>query len=139
MTLGRTASNAIKIKTSPTRAVNCACCAPPCVCPDSFGSPFIPPIPGEFQIDGDWSPTIGRSPYSACGQAVSLLADGTSLSVVWQCSGQWNIYALNPSAIYPCQNLFGVIFSASPVGTFTLFGAMDPSCFGRQVTIFEVL
>lgn len=142
MTIGRTDKNKIKIKTdSPkgTRAVNCACCAPPCECPDSPGSPFVPPIAGEFEIDGDWSATEDRSTYSDCGQAVSLLADGTTLSLIWQCSGQWNIYAFNPSEIYPCQYLFTAVFDLSPVGTFVLYGAMDPSCFGRQVTISEVL
>lgn len=140
MTLGRTSSGAIKIKTDGgLRAVECTCCASPCSCPDNQGFIFNPPITGEFQIDGDWSSTIDRSPYSICGQAISLLADGTSLSVIWQCSGQWNIYALNLTTIYPCQNLFGAIFSANPIGTFPIYGAMDPSCFGRQVTISEVL
>jgi hypothetical protein len=99
----------------------------------------VPPIAGEFQIDGNWSPTIGRSTYSDCGQAFSGLADGTTLSFFWQCSGRWNIYAFNPSEIYPCQYLITVVFDLSPVGTFELYGAMDPSCFGRQVTISEVL
>ena len=140
MTLGRASSGAIKIKTDGgLRAVECACCAPPCECPDSPGSPFVPPIAGEFEIDGSWSSTVFRDPYSTCGRAVSLLADGTTLSVIWDCSGRWNVYALNSSAIYECQNLYTAIFSASPVGTFTLFGAMDSSCFGRQVTISEVL
>lgn len=39
MVLGRTASNAIKIKTDgTTRAVNCACCVPPC--PSESSSPY---------------------------------------------------------------------------------------------------
>jgi len=37
MVLGRTASNAVKIKTSPTRAVNCACCGGECECVNVSG------------------------------------------------------------------------------------------------------
>lgn len=143
MILGRSPSGAIKIKTDgDLRAVNCACCQAPCECPDSLGSPFVPPIAGEFEIDGSWSATTFRFSYNECGIAQSLLADGTSLSVTWQCFGGWYIRALNTS-ISPlcCQDLLGVIFASSPVGTFPIFSNCmppDPSCEGYTVTITQI-
>ena len=144
MTLGRTASNAIKIKTDgTTRAVECACCAPPCECPDSPWSPFVPPIDGTFEVSASWSSTVYQFPYNKCGIVQAVLADGTDLSVIWQCSGRWNIYALNfdPNLPNCCQNLFGAVFDLSPVGTFQLFGCFpsEPACENRFVTITEVL
>jgi hypothetical protein len=140
MTLGRTADNKIKIKTDGgIRAVECACCAPPCECPDSPGSPFVPPIAGEFEIDASWSATVYRAPYSACGTAYSILADGTDLALSWRCFGAWYIFSVNPNSSLPpsCQNQFASVFSASPVGTFQLFPE-DTGCEGRYVTVTQV-
>jgi hypothetical protein len=120
--------------------VSCTCCDVVCECPDNPSSPFIPPIAGEFKIDGSWSSTVGRDPYSTCGRAISGLADGTTLTLSWRCFGAWYIFSFNfdPSLPNNCQNQFAAVFSASPVGTFPLFPS-EPGCEDRYVTISSVV
>jgi len=127
MTLGRTASNAIKIKTDggTTRAVECACCGG---CPDCE----IPPPPGKWKITASsLGPITYQSPYDPCGSAVAT-AGGWTLSIVWQCyAGFWTAFGINLNEPYwACQYIVGFPNSPDPSGTVSIIGctADDPQC-----------
>ena len=90
MTLGRTADNKIKIKTDEegaTRAVNCACCVPPCgVC--------------ETTISGDLLQTMRNATTGTCNGAspLSFTASGGGFAALWYVGGTFYNCALQANA-----------------------------------------
>ena len=134
MTLGRTASNAIKIKTDggTTRAVECACCEN-CSCPD--GGAWVAPIDGVFQITAaSWGGVSGATLSDGCGN-FSANAGGYSINFKWACGGYWFASIYNGGPIgdgNPCNLLSSFIFAASPVGTHSVaddYGCGSPSIY----------
>lgn len=145
MTLGRSSSGAIKIKTDEAggglRAVECGCCAPPCNC--------NPPLTVKYKFTDTFSPIIGEQSWSSCGLLVARTASGHSISANRRCTNGvspdwfdgWDIRALGGSD-FECANLIAFVFGLSPVGTHALFGNYcnpgDPCpCDGWTLTIVE--
>ena len=144
MTLGRTSSGAIKIKTdSPgLRAVECACCSS-CECD---------PPTKRYQISASWAAT--DSTYYPClgfGDGAGILgytSDDYSVSAIGRCEAidgvgdrtitYWDLYAQNWSAPWECSYLVGRIESQDPVGTFPLIGGKLESCGFWSLTISEI-
>ena len=144
MTLGRTASNAIKIKTDTAggglRAVECACCSS-CNC--------NPPLTVKYKFTDTFSQIIGEQSWTSCGSLVATTASGHSISASRRCTDGavpdwfdgWEIQALG-GGTFECGNLVTFVFGPSPVGTHTLFGNYcnpgDPCpCEGWTLTIGE--
>ena len=137
MTLGRTSSNAIKIKTDggTTRAVECACCGGcnfPIVCADGYES-------------GTWSESQG-----ACGTNFPALVDQQCYTALFQATDFWGY--LCPSAKWVllisgfCLGNNGATnFYCkddgidSPVGTYSglNYGGNDPQVPTLTITITE--
>ena len=144
MTLGRTSSNAIKIKTDGgLRAVNCACCVPPSPCNCN------PPLTVKYKFTGTFSPIIGEQAWSSCGLLVAKTASGHDISASRRCTDGvspdwfdgWDIRAIGGSD-FRCANLMNLVFGPSPVGTHILFGnfCFDPNdcpCRDWTLTIAE--
>ena len=142
MTLGRTASNAIKIKTDgATRAVNCACCST-CPCP----------LPNEIKgkkfavTSVSWSSIVEYSIMDACGNFYANTSDGYGISFQYLCpvgpyDWPWigSIYNGNPSRD-PCTKFSTFIFATNPIGTHDVIDDYDydPRCYGWTLTISEV-
>ena len=141
MTLGRTSSGAIKIKTDGgLRAVSCACCAPPCNCNPpltvkykftaaSFGSILNLVWQGSTSTNGQfWDP---------CGTLVAATSTGHTISANRRCTNGttphwfdgWEIYAVGGNN-NECYYLLAWVFGDSPVGTHTLVGNF---CYDEEV------
>jgi hypothetical protein len=143
MTLGRTPTGAIKIKTDGGfRAVECACCGS-CDCENL-------PL-GKYKIASvNFGNILNPDAILVCSSAVAAISNGATVSMVWQnCSEpywtDWIIYCLGAQP-FECSNLVAFV-SGSPVGTHTLFGCWNydnaspnpcDSCAGWTVTIEEV-
>lgn len=143
MTLGRTSSGNIKIKTGGgLRAVGCACCAPPCDC--------NPPLTVKYKFTAAFSSIVGEQIWDPCGAIVAGTASGHIISAIRRCTNGtqfqswfdgWEIYAFGGGS-FECFNLYSFVMGASPVGTHELRGNYcypgDPCpCEGWTLTIAE--
>lgn len=117
MTLGRTASNAIKIKTDgTTRAVNCACCNPcgnlPPVCLDSV----------EGIWSGDGITCSAMFAINGCGPYFPFIVKGGFWDFL--CQGNW-VLVLTGQEESSCYGIQGTWFFCkddgidSPVGSYS--------------------
>ena len=144
MTLGRTADNAIKIKVEDgtTRAVNCACCTPPC---PEITDYYITISEGMFnalKAGGSLSASGGGSEYTGC--SFSATASGTLDG--GNCGGSAGVYSDN------CTSSGGQQFQSSMTFTWTIskvgseyrlgygaggaFGIPSGSCFNNIYPTF---
>lgn len=148
MTLGRTASNVIKIKTDgTTRAVNCACCGE-CPCPLPIE------IKGKkFAVTSvSWSTIVSFSTMDVCGNFSAQTADGYSIYLeranidpppecTWGELWLGGIYNGGPPG-YACNWLSSFIFAVNPSGTHPVtddYGPPESGCDDWTLTISEVL
>jgi len=124
MTLGRTASNAIKIKVEDgtTRAVNCACCAPSAVCGPGY---YYDMFGAYVYADKDNSYEISKAQYDLV-QAGGTFNGSASISInfnpILNCSFSASsdpiIAAPNAACSSLGQTIFGGFdFSSSPTCT----------------------
>ena len=92
MTLGRTASNAIKIKTDgTTRAVNCACCAPPCPEITEYYIVISEAMFDALRAGGSVSASGGGSEYTGC----SFSATASGIIYGGECGSSVGVYSDN--------------------------------------------
>jgi hypothetical protein len=147
MTLGRTPSGAIKIKTDGgLRAVGCACCGG-CNCSNR--------PTGKYKfISTNFSPIVYQDTDERCYTAypgdpnpniwhtVAVLENGGTMTLIWRnCDGNgwinWEVTLFNFSGPWGCANLsaFPSLSTIDPSGTHQFYGQMDPSCVGWEVTI----
>ena len=145
MTLGRSSTGAIKIKTDGgLRAVNCACCGSPCNCPTrpnpDLRYKFVSTNFAEivYQDVGEQCfPSSPGEPVLSLFYAFAVLSNGASMSLIWRnCVFgyfiKWEITLIGSSPDY-CSNLLAISFSDDPSGTRYFDGAGD--CDGWAVTI----
>jgi hypothetical protein len=138
MTLGRSSTGAIKIKTdSPgLRAVECACCVE-CNCSNR--------PTGKFKfISTSFSPIVYQDTVEQCVElypgdpnpiiyhAFAALANGGAMTLVWRnCSGDnwmnWEVtlYNFSGSVSYQCSNMLAFTSSIDPTGTHQFYGCFS--------------
>jgi len=131
MTLGRTSSGSIKIKTDGgLRAVECACCVP---CYPECGK-TEPPPPGKWKIAG-----ADYGYYNPCGTIYGKI--GTSdFSAIWACADEyagyeakWILFGYEDytSPNFTWGAVFGLVYTDDPSGTHQLY----PDQYGVSITI----
>ena len=133
MTLGRTSSGAIKIKTDEAggglRAVECACCSS-CNC--------NPPLTVKYKVTGISFGSIAIEQFwSACGILIANASTGHYITAERKCTNGtipywfdgWEIY-VRGGPTFVCSNLAAFVFSSSPVGTHELYGG---NCWDPEV------
>ena len=147
MTLGRTSTGAIKIKTdSPgLRAVECACCGGTCPCP----------LPTEIKgkkiavTAVSWSSILEYGIMDACGIFYANVASGHSIYFQYLCpvnpyDWPWigSIYNGGPTGDgNPCNLLSTFISNTNPIGTHPViddYGPGGSGCDDWTLTISEV-
>ena len=131
MTLGRSSTGAIKIKTDGgLRAVECECCSPPCNC--------NPPLTVKYKFTAASFGSIATEQFwSACGTLIANASTGHYITAERKCTNGtipywfdgWEIY-VRGGGTFECGNLVAFVFSSSPVGTHELYGA---NCFDPAV------